>query len=418
MGVGTLSVWWIPAPDAEPGTRAVGNVPPMPTADPPTTTPGPSTGSLGDLDALAARLQLFADHDFADYCPIYERIARSLTGDPEALDRLLGVVPVNRTPVLSLAATHFLVLGDPDSELASIYRGSPDDPWPPFRALLMERTDEIRRLMATRSIQTNEVGRAAAIHAGLTAVAAAARAGGDSRPLALVEIGPSAGLNLLFDRFSIRYLDGTGAEVTQVGPPASPVRLGCTLRGPHRPTLVDPILDVGHREGLDREPIDVTDEEACRWLSACLWPGVPHRPEQLRAALEVARREPPMLRAGDAAHDLSARLDAVPSGHLTVVLATWALAYLDADGRQAVAASIDTFGQFADIALLTAEAPHVTPWIATVPDESRLRVTEGATGTVTVLGIRQWQRGSVTSDPLGFMHPHGQWLAWLGEEDR
>jgi hypothetical protein len=410
-------VWSIESVHAEPRTHRVGIVALMPSADRPTTTPGPSSGSLGDVDALAARLRLFAEHDFPGYCPAYERIARGLAADPEALERLLGLVPVNRTPVLSLAATHYLVLGDPDGELAHIYGGAPGDPWPPFRALLMERTDEIRLLMATRSIQTNEVGRAAAIHAGLTAVAAAARAAGDTRPLALVEVGPSAGLNLLFDRFSIRYLDHAGTEVTRVGPSASPVQLTSTLRGPHAPALGDD-LDLGHREGLDREPIDVRDDDACRWLAACLWPGVPDRPEQLAAALEVARREPPTLVAGDATVALSARLDALPPDQLPVVLATWALAYLDADGRAAVADAVDAHGRRADIALLTAEAPQVTPWIPTVAEHDRLEVTDGATGTVTVIGVRQWQAGTVRSEPLGFMHPHGRWLGWLGDDAR
>ena len=140
---------------------------------------------------------------------------------------------------------------------------------------------------------------------------------------------------------------------------------------------------------------------------------MPDRPEQLAAAIAVARRDPPRLVAGDAVHDLAARLHAVPPDQLPVVLSTWALAYLDRDGRQAVADAVDTFGRTTDVALLTAEAPQVTPWVPTVTDAIRAAVTDDDTGTVTLIGARQWQGGTPTSTALGFMHPHGRWLGWL-----
>ncbi len=143
------------------------------------------------VDALAGRYRQLAAGDLAGYCPIYERIALALADDPTSLVLLLDAAPVGRTPVLAFAATHDLVLSAPGSPLAEIYAGrSTADPWPPFRALLHERTPEIVHRMRTRSIQTNEVGRSAALLPALVHVAAAATTAGDPRPVALVELGP------------------------------------------------------------------------------------------------------------------------------------------------------------------------------------------------------------------------------------
>jgi hypothetical protein len=370
-----------------------------------TTTPGPPGAPADDIAELAARFVLLADQDFAGYAPIYDRIARALADDPASLRVLLGIAPVNRTPVLALAATRFLVLAEPSSLLARIHAGASDaDPWPPFRDLLRERPDEVRATMAARGIQTNEVGRAAALLPG-----AATALGSDRSPWALVEVGPSAGLNLLLDRFSVTYTDGSGAVVRTVGPPASTVRLRCELRGPERPSTYEPAGPIAWRAGLDLAPIDVSDPDQRRWLTACVWPGIPERPERLAAALELATADPPPLRAGDAATDLEALLDDVPDEMAIVVGSTWALAYLSSEGRRAVAAAVDRVGARRDISLLSAEAANVTPWIPPVDPDVGHAEPDGAP---TVLGLRRWQAGERTDRALAVMHPHGRWLSW------
>jgi len=372
-----------------------------------TTTPGPPGAPAHDVGALAARFELLADQDFAGYSPVYDRVARAIATDPDTLELLLGIVPVNRTPVLSLAATRYLALGEPSSPLGRIHTGtSADDPWPALRDLLHGRTNEVRHLMATRSIQTNEVGRAAALLPALASLLAPTGAA----PWALVEVGPSAGLNLLLDQFLVEYVDVDGSAVAAVGPPESSVHLRCELRGDGRPHAFGPPGPLAWRVGLDLTPIDVTDDAERRWLVACVWPGIPERPERLTAALDLAATDPPPLRRGDAAADLEGLLGEVPSGLPIAVVSTWALAYLDTDGRRAVADAVDRVGARRDIGLVTAEAATVTPWIP--PVAVTASGGDGADGTPTVLGVRSWAAGRHTDRALGVLHPHGRWLAW------
>jgi hypothetical protein len=376
---------------------------------------GDFTAPLAEIDALAARFAQLAADDFAGYCPIYERIALEIADDEASLSLLFEVAPVGRTPILALAAVHDLVLRDPSSPLAAVYAGRSDaDAWPLFRQLLHDDRSAVVERMRARSIQTNEVGRAAALAPAFSWVRAGALAAGDDRPLALVEVGPSAGLNLLLDQFAIAY-ERTGATVATVGDEGSPVRLRCELRGPSTPPLPGEMPPIASRTGLDLAPVDVLDDDACRWLAACVWPGVPDRPERLAAAIALARRDPPTLVAGDAVTDLVPLLDDLGDDVLPVVFSTWALTYLGRDGRASMLRALDAFGAERDLVMVTAEDPRMTPWVPGLPAAVATEGDADGDGTATVLGARTWRAGTTADAVLAVSHPHMRWMAWADE---
>src|SRR5262245_15084831 len=177
---------------------------------------------------FARFLRFWADTELRGYCPVYESIARPLADDTALLERVAHVAPRQKiVPVLLFAAVKSLVDRQPASPLGRIYADGEGNAWAPFRDFLVERFDEIAELLRTRRTQTNEVARASAT---LLALGLAERRLG--RSLALIELGPSAGLNLLLDRFSYDYGGGRTA-----GDAASAVRLACETKGP----LVPPI---------------------------------------------------------------------------------------------------------------------------------------------------------------------------------
>jgi hypothetical protein len=401
----------------------------------------PATGSGDDRETapehLARRCRALADAEMRGYSPLYERLLHRVAGDAELLDLLAPLGDPGKLPVLTLAAVHDLVLaevgGDQPSDplataLAAAYgygsdeharararsgSGSGDssggldagaglDPWPPFRALLVGRFADVAQLVATRTVQTNEVGRASALVPALQVVVEELGA-----PLAVVEVGSSAGLHLLLDRFHHRYLgDGT---VTTWGPADAAVQLDCTVVGPDHPPLPTGPLPLASREGIDLRPVDVLDPVERRWLQACVWPDVPDRPERLRAALELARREPPAIRSGDVLDVLGPLLAEVPDGVVPCVVSSWALAYLSRPGRQAVHDLVAEVGAHRDVALVTAEYPQVTPW---VPAPDRPPAVPAGTGA-TLLGLATWDGGVGSARPLAWMQAHGRWLDWL-----
>ena len=350
------------------------------------------------VERLARQCRIFADKEGKGYSAIYERLAWALADDDQMLDWLTCVGDPLRVPINLFAAVHYLVRQQPDSELARIYAGAGGDPWPAFRQFFTARTDEIKALMATRAIQTNEVGRSAALVPAMSFVAG--RFAG--RPLALVEIGPSAGLNLLFDHYTVDYSDGRS-----FGDPSSNVRLRCDIVGTS-PPLPDGVgLPISSRVGIDLAPVDVGDPDAVAWLAACIWPDVPDRLERFQAAVRLASTDPPALVPGDALDVLPSVLAGIPGGHLPVVFATWALAYFSPASRSALRAGLAEIGAQRDLALVTAEYPQVTPWF---PEPRAPTLTgKGA----TLLGATMWKDGTEQAEPLAWTHAHGQWLDWF-----
>ena len=294
-----------------------------------------------DATKLAGIFRFLAEVEFPGYSHLYEHLATRIA------DELWIPALISRHNRSSFAAVLFLdcvreiTLAEPDLPLARRYEEIVDgadpldpDPWPLFRELVAERRDELATLLETRAIQTNEVGRSAALLPAFSAVAERF-----DRPLALIEIGCSAGLNLFFDRFHIDY-----GEAGSVGPVDSPVRLTCAVRGELRPPIPAAAPRVVSRLGLDLSPIDVTDPVATRWLEACVWPDVPHRLERLRAAIELARLDPPELRAGNAVDLVTDAVRAVPEDAVACLDSTWVLAYFSDDERHELHRRLDELG--------------------------------------------------------------------------
>lgn len=127
------------------------------------------------------------ESDISGYCPIYERIVLALAEDPDTLHLITEHrMGTSRSPVLFLGATHDLILRNPSSRLAAIYRGEvDDDPWPLFRELVHTHQSAITECMRTRTTQTNEVGRSANLLAVYASISRELSDRGDHRPLAL-----------------------------------------------------------------------------------------------------------------------------------------------------------------------------------------------------------------------------------------
>jgi hypothetical protein len=216
-------------------------------------------------DAIAGLYRRFAEREARGRSPLYEALARGVAEDRWTLDFLGELSPSKRQPNLLFAAVQFLA-------------GIPRD-WPHFRTLLGDRRDEVQHVMLTRRTQTNEPARCATLLPVLS---------GLPQPLALLEVGAAAGLCLLPDRYAYDY-DGDYVPPAVPGA-APPPTFACRTSGPvPRPGGVR----VAWRAGLDLEPIAVDDDAHVAWLEALVWPGEGDRLARLRAALRIAREDPP-----------------------------------------------------------------------------------------------------------------------------
>ncbi len=370
-----------------------------------------------DLEEISARFGSFADAAVARL-PLYRRLCEGAADDHEVAARLAVARPDQRVPNLLLAAVHDVLLAGRADPLAAWYPSvthrprsvgvGDDDPWPAFRRLALDDPD-VDRLLRTRATQTNEVGRCGALLPALAEIAAdapGAPAGG-ARPLGLVEVGASAGLNLLLDHYGYRYRPGG-----VVAPDAALV-IDVELRPTARP--VDPfaglavnVPPIAERVGLDRAPVDIGDPGQARWLVACQWPEQLERVHRARTALALAHGERPTVRRGDAVEDVSALLLGVGRHALPVVVATWVLAYLTEERQREFMAVLDRVGAERDLSAVFAEQPERVPGLPVPP-----RPDGGLDGRPTALVRLDWRGGQRRAQRLADMHPHGTWLEWF-----
>lgn len=236
----------------------------------------------------------------------YERIALGVAQDERVLDLVLSLPQGNkRQPNLLLGAVRYL--------------GGPTDSWAGFRDWLVERWEPVRQVVLERMTQTNEVRRCA------TLLPVLARFEG---PLALIEVGASAGLCLYPDRYRYSY-DGAAP----IGPADSPVLLECSTRG--GVPLPEAPPEVVWRAGVDLNPLDAGDESDVRWLEALVWPGDAQRArvERLRAAASVAAADPALLVSGNLLEALPELAAKAPEGATLVVFHSAVAAYLSVEER-------------------------------------------------------------------------------------
>jgi hypothetical protein len=252
------------------------------------------------LDQLACTYARLAEHEAMGRSPLYVELARGVSGDPGLLSVLAGLPASKRQPNLLFSAVTHLC-------------GVPED-WSQFHAWFVKRQQEVLELILARRTQTNEPARCATLLPILATL---------PQPLALLEVGASAGLCLLIDRYGYDY---DGRYVPPVNPiPGAPV-FAC------RASPATPIptrgVDVVWRAGLDLEPLDLGDPEDVTWLESLVWPGEGKRLEQLRAAVAVARVDPPRVVRGDLRYDVRALAEQAPGDATLVIFHTAVLAYV------------------------------------------------------------------------------------------
>lgn len=310
----------------------------------------------------------FAECEVKGYSPTYFEWASSISQDRDVLNLIDQLPPRCQQPNLIFAACRFL--------------GVEPGPYAVFRDFLLTNWLEVADVALNRRTQTNEPGRCAVLLPILASL---------PQPLALLEVGASAGLCLYPDRYS--YIYDSEHRIDPVDG-ASEVSISCVTLG--NPPLPDSLPDVVWRAGIDLNPLNVRDESSMRWLEALVWPEQGFRLTRLKAAIDIARSDPPLLFEGDLVEQINEVADKVPNDATLVIFHSAVLTYLDEDRRRAFV-----------------EQVHSLPatWISNegtgvVTSRERVRaVTHDNNPTPFVLA-----RDGI---PVAFAGAHGQTLDWL-----
>jgi hypothetical protein len=326
---------------------------------------------------------------------LYSTLLRQAAGDVRAAGVCYAVLhdhhddpPDSALALRFLGAVHRLVLQKKAPHLAACYPSAGggsgcDELWPAFHSVVRQHSALLRELVS-RPVQTNEVGRCAALLGGFLEVVR--RTG---LPLRLLEVGAAGGLILRWDQY--RY----EAHGEDWGDPYSPVRI-CGAFGDVHPPFDVPVK-IAERRGCDASPIDPCTEEGQLTLQSYVWPDQVERFRQLAAAIEVARRVPAQVDQANAADWVEAALADGVSGVATIVYHSIVWQYLSNVDRARFKRVMAAAGQ---------AATHDKPlaWLRLEPGDNiaevRLQLWPGSEDRLLARS--------------GF---HGKPVQWLGREN-
>lgn len=316
------------------------------------------------IEQVRLRYQHFADYEAFGVSPRYVELALAVVASPPLLRFIAALPVVKQQPNLVFAAVRHLY-------------GTPSDG--PHLAELVERNQAaIRALILARRTQTNEPARCATLLPVLCQL---------PQPLALLEVGASAGLCLLPDLWGYDY------GRIQIAPPSAHAPVFACHANAATP-LPDRLPTVVWRAGLDLNPIDLADADSVGWLETLVWPGQEDRLKRLHAAIHVARANPPRVLLGDLLTDLTALAATAPRDATLVIFHSAVLTYVDQAHR---ARFVETVQQL-DAVWVSNEGPYVFPEVDAklnrdLPENQMLLALNG--------------------EPVALTAGHGQSITWL-----
>ena len=311
----------------------------------------------------------FGENEARGQSPIFEEWALAIAVDAEILSLIDGLPLQKRQPNLVFATARLL--------------GAPVGGYGDFRAWLLEHWPAVATETQQRMTQTNDPRRCAAIVLALGLIAE--RIDG---PIALLELGASAGLCLYPDRYSYRYGEGEWLHPA-TGP--STVRIETEVESlvPVPPS----IPEIVWRAGVDLRPLDVLDDDDVRWLETLVWPEQAERLGLIRAAVEIVRHDPPLLVRGNAIDKLDVLVASAPHQATLVVITSAMLVYLPYQERMQLVAALRDSGAHG----ISLDAVGVRPLVdARHPNPLPRRFTLSLDGV-----------------PLADVGPHGEFIDWL-----
>jgi hypothetical protein len=378
---------------------------------------GPAGADVPDVDELRAQALEVARGWSPPGAPSSWRLTAALfeaiAAQDDLLDRL-AVLPADRLPaLLGSAAIAFLVRRDRPVPLAGYFpepaAAQPrfdEEFFPAFRAFCAARMDDIAELCQGRRYQMNEVARCTQIVLGIAAASA-----GYAGPMALVDLGTGAGLGLQLDRY--RYRIGTGTY----GPAEAGLTLACEIRGPVAPppAVLPPIIT---RIGVDLDPVDLADPADRGWLRACAPPEASAL-SRLAAAVDIARRHPATITAGDVVDVLPGVLASIPPQQRITVVDAYTAVFLPGQRRAELAGLLAEVGRRRPVTWLSLDplvplGPAGRDSVQGLPLPPSLIRDYQHGGVFAVLGSRTFDGVSDRSRLLARAHPSGQWIEWLG----
>lgn len=346
------------------------------------------------LDDLAKRFAfhagIYGSANAENSSPLYAQLSQYVSTDRDILQLVLNADRATQVSNLLFGVVHYLLLRGEDHLLRKFYASltaHPRDPEgapPVFRDFCLRYAEEIQNLVTTRKVQTNEVQRCTGLLPAFLLVAQRA----SKKPLSLLEIGSSAGLHLLWDKYEYDY-EPSGYIVNA----DSPVQLHCSLIGEKLPDFSTGMPVIESRMGIDINPIDVRNPDQVRWIRALIWPEHTDRTVLFERAIAMARRDPPHIIAGNAADVLLSTAETVPDDTALCIFHSYTLNQCPEHMHEQIVSNIEEIAKSRDVFRISLE------WYGGQKQAQ--------------LELYSYARNQIGHELLAYCESHGRSLEWL-----
>lgn len=323
------------------------------------------------MTGLADTYRAFAV-ECGDESPTFRAWAEAVAEDSEVLAWIGALPEAEQQPNLVFASAR--------------WNGAPaPGPYDGLRATVLHRSEAVRETILNRSTQTNEPRRLAVLMPVLARIEE--ESGG---PLALVEVGASAGLCLHPDRYGYDW--GDAGALPLDGP-----TLRCAVTGPMPVPMRRP--EIAWRGGSDLNPLDVRDPDTLQWLETLVWPEQEERRGLLRAAAGIAAAAPPHLVRGDLLETLDEQVALAALRGTVVVFHSAVIAYLSQPERRVFAERMTRLVEQGSVRWISNEGDRV------LPEVTRTARGSGRPTERFVLGL--------DGRAVAWTHGHGASMTWM-----
>ncbi|TQS75390.1 DUF2332 domain-containing protein [Ornithinibacillus gellani] len=342
-----------------------------------------------DDSKLSTYFVRFAEEECKGSCTLYEKLSIEVAKDKQLLDMCLHTRKDQPIPNLFFAAVQYLLDQDKDHVLRGFYGSMTENPrspelcFPIFKRYCLERKQAIQELLREKLVQTNEVRRCSYLFPSFCLVQERAK-----KPITFIELGTSAGLQLLWDQYSYQYHDGQ-----VLGSKQSAVLIEAKTTGT-LPNLHQFIPNVAARIGLDLHINDVSKTTDCAWLKALIWPSHHVRRKLFEQAAAVVRAQPPELIEGDGVSLLPKLIARIPEQTAICIFHTHVANQLPKRQLSLLMQNIDVAGKNRDLY-------HIYNNIGN-----------------RFLHLDSYPNGKRKTERLAETAPHGNWFNWLLPEER
>jgi hypothetical protein len=299
-----------------------------------------------DKSKLSLRFKNFANIECKGSSELYEFLSLKISEDDELLELCFKAQNGQPVPNLLFGAVHYLLLKGKEHQLKEYYpsvtkppRKIDDETFVCFKDFCNVYSEEIVPILKNKLVQTNEVRRCAYLYPIFSLIYSKLE-----KPLSLIEIGTSAGLQLLWDKYSYSY--GTD-EI--YGDKNSSVHITSELKGKNIPSFLPKSPPVASKIGLDLHISDLRNSEDYLWLKSLIWTEHQERLDLFESAARCFKENPVELIEGDGVTLLADVVETLPKDTAICIFHTHVANQIPEDSKYELLEKIKKIGSKRDV---------------------------------------------------------------------